>query len=78
MPSSEREKNTKREAKIIATILQELPAKINGGMIAALLVNILYRYGMYEEWEKIVEAVDETFEDIDAVTKTDISEVLMN
>ena len=47
-------------------------------MIAALLVNILYRYGMYEEWEKIVDAVDETFEDIDAVTKTDISEVLMN
>lgn len=78
MPSSEREKNTKREAKIIATILQELPAEINGGMIAALLVNILYRCGMYEEWEKIVEAVDETFEDIDAVTKTDISEVLMN
>ena len=78
MPSSEREKNTKREAKIIATIRQELPAEINGGMIAALLVNILYRYGMYEEWEKIVEAVDETFEDIDAVTKTDISEVLMN
>jgi len=78
VPSSEREKNTKREAKIIATILQELPAEINGGMIAALLVNILYRYGMYGEWEKIVDAVDETFEDIDAVTKTDISEVLMN
>lgn len=78
MPSSERENNTKQEAKIIAKILQELPLEINGGMIAALLVNILYRYGMYDEWEKIVDAVDETFEDIDAVTKTDISEVLMN
>ena len=78
MPSSERREATKQEAKIIATILQELPSEINGGMIAALLVNILYRYGMYEEWEKIIEAVDETFEDIEAVTKTDISEVLMN
>ena len=78
MPSSGRKETAAREAKVIANILQELPAEINGGMVAALLVNILYRYGMYEEWEKIIEAVDETFEDIDAVIKTDISEVLMN
>lgn len=78
MPSSGRKETAAREVKVIANILQELPAEINGGMVAALLVNILYRYGMYEEWKKIVDAVDETFEDIEAVTKTDISEVLMN
>ena len=78
MQSSERREATKQEAKIIATILQELPSEINGGMIAALLVNILYRYEMYEEWHKIVEAVDETLDSIDDAIKTDISEVLMN
>jgi len=77
VPSSERE-NTKREAKIISKILQEFPEEINGGMIAAIIVNILFRYGMYEEWEKIIHTVDEVFENIDAVTETDISEVLMN
>ena len=78
MQSSERREATKQEAKIIATILQELPSEINGGMIAALLVNILYRYEMYDEWRKIVEAVDETLDSIDDAIKTDISEVLMN
>lgn len=78
MLSSVREENKKQEAKMIAIILQELPEEVNGGMIAALLVNILYRYGMYDEWAKIIDAVNETIENIDEAIKTDISEVLMN
>jgi cellobiose-specific phosphotransferase system component IIC len=77
MPSSGPNRSTK-EAKVIAEILKKLPSEINGGMVAALIVNILYRYGMHGEWEKIVDAVDETMQDIEEVSVINISEVLMN
>jgi len=77
MPSSGPDRSTK-EAKVIAELLKKLPQEINGGMVAALIVNILYRYGMHSEWEKIVDAVDETMQDIEEVSVINISEVLMN
>jgi hypothetical protein len=78
MLSSERKKRAEAEAKIIFDILHQLPNEINGGMIAALLVNILHRYEMEEEWEKIVDAVDETLRDIASIQIMDTGEVLMN
>lgn len=77
MPSSEPNLNTK-EMKIISELLKKLPNEINGGMVAALIVNILFRYGMYSEWEKIIEAVDETLEDIESVVEVSPPEVLVN
>jgi hypothetical protein len=64
--------------KIISELLKKLPNEINGGMVAALIVNILFRYGMYSEWEKIIEAVDETLEDIESVVEVSPPEVLVN
>tara|TARA_R110000868_G_scaffold143171_3_gene360993 strand:+ start:933 stop:1169 length:237 start_codon:yes stop_codon:yes gene_type:complete len=78
MPSSERKDRAESESKIIYDILKKLPSEINGGMVAALLVNILFRYGMEEEWEKIVAAVDETMEDIETVQVVDVKEVHLN
>jgi hypothetical protein len=78
MPSSELDEKAKAEVKVINTILKKLPNEINGGIVAALLVNILYRYGMEEEWQKIVEAVDDTMEDIDSAPIIGIREVRMN
>jgi hypothetical protein len=78
MLSSERKKRAEAEAKIIFDILHQLPNEINGGMIAALLVNILHRYEMEEEWKKIVDAVDETLRDIASIQVMDTGEVLMN
>lgn len=78
MPSSERKERAEEESKIIYDILKKLPSEINGGMVAALLVNILFRYGMEEEWEKIVAAVDETMEDIETVQVVDVKEVHLN
>jgi hypothetical protein len=78
MPSSERKKRAEAEAKLIFDILQQLPNEINGGMIAALLVNILHRYEMEEEWEKIVDAVDETLRDIASIQFMDTEEVRLN
>ena len=42
-----------------------------------LLVNILYRYDMAEEWDKIVEAVDSS---VEAMTGTEVNviKVLLN
>jgi hypothetical protein len=77
MPSSGPDRRAK-EAKVISDLLKRLPNEINGGMVAALIVNILFRYGMYSEWEKIVEAVDETLEDIDSVIAVSPPEVLVN
>lgn len=78
MPSSEHEEKGKAEAKIIHSILKKLPNEINGGLIAALLINILYRYGMEEEWQKIVDAVDDTMEDIYSAPIISAEEVRMN
>jgi hypothetical protein len=78
MPSSELDEKAKAEVNIINNILKKLPHEINGGIVAALLVNILYRYGMEEEWQKIVEAVDDTMEDIDSAPIIGIREVRMN
>ena len=78
MPSSERKERAEEESKIIYDILKKLPSEINGGMVATLLVNILFRYGMEEEWEKIVAAVDETMEDIETVQVVDVKEVHLN
>jgi hypothetical protein len=78
MPSSERKGRAEDESKIIYDILKKLPNEINGGMVAALLVNILFRYGMEEEWGKIVAAVEETMEDIEAVEIVDVKEVHLN
>jgi hypothetical protein len=77
MPSSDHNLNTK-EMKIISELLKKLPNEINGGMVAALIVNILFRYGMYSEWEKIIEAVEETLEDIESVVEVSPPEVLVN
>ena len=78
MPSSERKERAEEESRIIYDILKKLPTEINGGMVAALLVNILFRYGMEEEWEKIVAAVDETMKDIETVQVVDVKEVHLN
>ena len=78
MPSSERKERAEEESKIIYDILKKLPSEINGGMVAALLVNILFRYGMEEEWGKIVAAVEETMEDIETVAIVDVKEVHLN
>ena len=78
MPSSDHKARAEAESKIIYGIIKKLPNEINGGIVAALLVNILYRYGMEEEWEKIVEAVNETMEDIATVQVVSIEEVRMN
>jgi len=78
MPSSERKVRAEGESKIIYDILKKLPSEINGGMVAALLVNILFRYGMEEEWAKIVAAVEETMEDIETVEIVDVKEVHLN
>lgn len=77
MPSSGLDRAIE-DVKIVSAILKELPDEINGGIVAALIVNILFRYGMEEEWIKIVDAVDETMADIDQASVTDTSEVLMN
>lgn len=77
MPSSALDRAIE-DVKIVSSILKELPDEINGGIVAALIVNILFRYGMEEEWIKIVDAVDETMADIDRASVTDTSEVLMN
>ena len=78
MPSSELEDERKADAKIIHSILKKLPNEVNGGLIAALLVNILFRYGMEEEWRKIVDAVDETLEDICSAPIINTEEVRLN
>ena len=78
MPSSGPKERAEFESKIVYDIIKKLPNEINGGIVAALLVNILYRYGMEEEWEKIVEAVEETMEEIETVEVVSVGEVLMN
>jgi len=77
MPSSGPNRST-REAKVISEILKKIPQEINGGTVAALIVNILYRYGMEEEWIKIVDAVDETMAHIDQASIINTSEVRLN
>lgn len=78
MPSSELKERASVESKIVYDILKKLPNEINGGIVAALLVNILYRYGMEEEWDKIVEAVEDTMEEIESIEVVAVGEVLMN
>lgn len=73
MPSSAREFE---EAKLIAKIIKKLPDELNGRIIAILLVNILYRYGMISEWEKIVEAVDGSLPDIEDAPVINVGKVL--
>ena len=77
MPSSGLDRAIE-DVKIVSAILKELPDEINGGIVAALIVNILFRYGMEGEWIKIVDAVDETMAEIDQVTVFHTPEVLMN
>ena len=78
MPSSERKSEAKKEAMIVSEILQVLPNEINGGIVAALLVNVLYRYGMESEWHKIIEAVNDTMKEIQYFKTIDGEEVLLN
>jgi uncharacterized alkaline shock family protein YloU len=65
------------EDRLILSILKKLPNEMNGGIIVMLLVNILYRYDMAEEWDKIVEAVDSS---VEAMTGTEVNviKVLLN
>lgn len=65
------------EDRLIFSILKKLPDEINGGIIAVLLINILYRYDMMEEWGKIVEAVDDSIEAMTG-TEVEIVKVLLN
>lgn len=78
MPSSELKERAAVESKIVYDILKKLPNEINGGIVAALIVNILYRYGMEEEWDKIVEAVEDTMEEIESIEVVAVGEVLVN
>lgn len=78
MPSSELKERAAVESKIVYDILKKLPNEINGGIVAALIVNILYRYGMEQEWDKIVEAVEDTMEEIESIEVVAVEEVLMN
>ena len=78
MPSSEREERSKAEAAIVYSILKKLPDEINGGLLVAIIINILCKYAMEEEWEKIVDAVNETMEDISGVFIFTPEEVRLN
>ena len=78
MPSSEHEKRLKAETAIVFSVLKKLPDEINGGLLVAIIINILCKYAMEEEWEKIVDAVNETMEDISGLFIFTPEEVRLN
>lgn len=63
--------------RLIFSILKKLPDEMNGGIIVLLLINILYRYDMMEEWDRIVEVVDNNIEAMTG-TEVEIIKVLLN
>jgi hypothetical protein len=78
MPSSEHEERLKAETAIVFSVLKKLPDEINGGLLVAIIINILCKYAMEEEWEKIVDAVNETMEDISGLFIFTPEEVRLN
>lgn len=78
MLSSERKDRAEVEAMIVHDILKKLPDEINAGLLAAIIISVLCGYAMEEEWEKIVDTVNETMDDISSVFIFTPPEVLVN
>ena len=79
MPSSVRKPNdVSNDLLVVAEMLRVLPEEINGGIIAALAVNILYRYGMESEWPSIDQSVRDAIKTLGPSYDVEDDKVLMN